>query len=107
MGLRRDRRRRRGHARGPAARPGVVGAPDVEVQYYVDSGNLAAGVSRANDPTGPALCAAQAGYSADVLRVDSSPVPWVVRVSGYSTREQAESARDALARKGFRGGFIL
>jgi septal ring-binding cell division protein DamX len=51
--------------------------------------------------------AKKAGYSADVLRVDSSPVPWVVRVSGYSTREQAESARDALARKGFRGGFIL
>ena len=51
--------------------------------------------------------AKKAGYSADVLRVDSSLAPWVVRVSGYSTREQAESARDALARKGFRGGFIL
>jgi cell division protein FtsN len=42
-----------------------------------------------------------------VLRVESSAVPWVVRVGGYSTREQAESARDALAKKGFRGGFIL
>jgi cell division septation protein DedD len=51
--------------------------------------------------------AKRAGYSADVLRVDSSAVPWVVRVGGYSTREQAESARDALAKKGFRGGFIL
>jgi len=51
--------------------------------------------------------AKKAGYSADVLRVDSSLAPWVVRVGGYSTREQAESARDALARKGFRGGFIL
>jgi cell division septation protein DedD len=51
--------------------------------------------------------AKKAGYSADVLRVDSSPARWVVRVSGYSTREQAESAREALARKGFRGSFIL
>ena len=51
--------------------------------------------------------AKRAGYSADVLRVDSSAVPWVVRVGGYSTREQAESAREALAKKGFRGGFIL
>jgi cell division septation protein DedD len=51
--------------------------------------------------------AKRAGYSADVLRVDSSSVPWVVRIGGYSTREQAESARDALAKKGFRGGFIL
>ena len=51
--------------------------------------------------------AKKAGYSADVLRVDSSPAPWVVRVGGYSTREQAESAREALARKGFRGIFIL
>ena len=54
-----------------------------------------------------AEAAKRAGYSADVLRVDASAVPWVVRVGGYSTREQAESARDALAKKGFRGGFIL
>src|SRR5581483_4063832 len=53
-----------------------------------------------------AATAKRAGYSADVLKVDSS-VPWVVRIGGYSTREQAESARDALARRGFRGGFIL
>lgn len=46
------------------------------------------------------------GYRADVRRVDST-LPWVVRVGGYTSREQAESARDALARKGFRGGFIL
>ena len=46
------------------------------------------------------------GYPADVLRVESSAVPWVVRIGGYSSREQAESARDALARKGLRG-FIL
>jgi cell division septation protein DedD len=46
------------------------------------------------------------GYRADVKRVESSPVPWVVRIGGYASREQAESARDALARKGFRG-FIL
>ena len=51
--------------------------------------------------------AKRAGYAADVLRVESSAVPWVVRVGGYATREQAESAREALARKGFRGGFIL
>jgi cell division septation protein DedD len=46
------------------------------------------------------------GYRADVRRVESSAVPWVVRVGGYPSREQAESARDALARKGFRG-FVL
>jgi cell division septation protein DedD len=46
------------------------------------------------------------GYRADVRRVESSAVPWVVRVGGYASREQAESARDALARKGFRG-FII
>ncbi len=46
------------------------------------------------------------GYPADVRRIRSSAVPWVVRVGGYASREQAESARDALARKGFRG-FIL
>ncbi|MFI5375115.1 MAG: SPOR domain-containing protein [Candidatus Rokuibacteriota bacterium] len=51
--------------------------------------------------------AKRAGYAADVLRVESSAVPWVVRIGGYSSREQAESAREALARKGFRGGFIL
>lgn len=43
------------------------------------------------------------GYPADVRRIESSAVPWVVRVGGYASREQAESARDALARKGFRG----
>ena len=46
------------------------------------------------------------GYPADVRRIESSAVPWVVRVGGYASREQAESARDALARKGLRG-FIL
>jgi len=46
------------------------------------------------------------GYHADVRRIESSAVPYVVRVGGYTSREQAESARDALARKGFRG-FIL
>jgi cell division septation protein DedD len=46
------------------------------------------------------------GYPADVRRIESSAVPWVVRVGGYPSREQAESAREALARKGFRG-FIL
>jgi cell division protein FtsN len=46
------------------------------------------------------------GYPADVRRIESAAVPWVVRVGTYPTREQAESARDALARKGFRG-FIL
>jgi cell division septation protein DedD len=46
------------------------------------------------------------GYRADVRRIESSAVPYVVRVGGYTSREQAESARDALARKGFRG-FIL
>ena len=46
------------------------------------------------------------GYPADVRRIEASAVPWVVRVGGYASREQAESARDALARKGFRG-FIL
>jgi cell division septation protein DedD len=46
------------------------------------------------------------GYPADVRRIESSAVPYVVRVGGYTSREQAESAREALARKGFRG-FIL
>jgi cell division septation protein DedD len=46
------------------------------------------------------------GYRADVRRIESSAVPYVVRVGGYTSREQAESAREALARKGFRG-FIL
>lgn len=46
------------------------------------------------------------GYPAAVRRVESAAVPWVVRVGTYATREQAESARDALARKGLRG-FIL
>jgi cell division septation protein DedD len=48
----------------------------------------------------------RSGYPADVRRVDSAKVPWVVRVGSYTSREQAESARDALARKGFKG-FIL
>ena len=47
------------------------------------------------------------GYHADVRRIESSAVPYVVRVGGYTSREQAESAREALAKKGFRGGFIL
>lgn len=46
------------------------------------------------------------GYPAAVRRIESSPVPWVVRIGGYTSREQAESVRDALARKGLRG-FIL
>lgn len=46
------------------------------------------------------------GYHADVRRIESSAVPYVVRVGGYTSREQAESAREALARKGFKG-FIL
>ena len=46
------------------------------------------------------------GYHADVRRIESSAVPYVVRVGGYASREQAESAREALARKGFKG-FIL
>jgi cell division septation protein DedD len=46
------------------------------------------------------------GYPADVRRVESSAVPYVVRVGGFASREQAESAREALARKGFKG-FIL
>lgn len=48
----------------------------------------------------------RAGYPADVRRIESAAVPWVVRVGGYASREQAESAREALARKGLRG-FIL
>ena len=46
------------------------------------------------------------GYPADVRRIESSAVPYAVRVGRYSSREQAESAREALARKGFKG-FIL
>jgi cell division protein FtsN len=46
------------------------------------------------------------GYPADVRRIESAAVPWVVRVGTYPTREQAEATRDALARRGFRG-FIL
>jgi cell division septation protein DedD len=48
----------------------------------------------------------RSGYPADVRRVESAKVPWVVRVGSYASREQAESAREALARKGF-PGFIL
>lgn len=46
------------------------------------------------------------GYPADVRRIESAAVPYAVRVGTYASREQAESARDALARKGFKG-FIL
>ncbi|MFI5328730.1 MAG: SPOR domain-containing protein [Candidatus Rokuibacteriota bacterium] len=46
------------------------------------------------------------GYPADVRRIEASAVPYVVRIGGYASREQAESAREALARKGFKG-FIL
>lgn len=46
------------------------------------------------------------GYPADVRRIESSAVPYVVRIGGFASREQAESAREALARKGFKG-FIL
>ena len=46
------------------------------------------------------------GYPADVRRIESSAVPYVVRIGGYASREQAEAAREALARKGFKG-FIL
>lgn len=48
----------------------------------------------------------KSGYPADVRRMDSPTAPWAVRVGTYSTRDQAESARAALARQGFRG-FIL
>jgi len=41
-----------------------------------------------------------------VRRVGSSAAPWAVWVGSYASREQAESAREALARKGFRG-FVL
>lgn len=46
------------------------------------------------------------GYPAAVRRIEAARVPWVVRVGDYASREQAESARDTLARKGF-PGFIL
>src|SRR6185503_9027775 len=46
------------------------------------------------------------GYPADVRRIEASAVPYAVRVGTYASREQAESARDALARKGLKG-FIL
>jgi cell division septation protein DedD len=46
------------------------------------------------------------GYPADLRRLESAAVLWVVRVGPYATRGQAEAARDALARKGFRG-FVL
>ena len=46
------------------------------------------------------------GFHADVRRIEASAVPYVVRIGGYASREQAESAREALARKGFKG-FIL
>ncbi|MGH7367949.1 MAG: SPOR domain-containing protein [Candidatus Rokuibacteriota bacterium] len=43
------------------------------------------------------------GYPAEVRRLRAAPVPWVVWVGTYPSRAQAESARDALARKGHRG----
>jgi cell division septation protein DedD len=46
------------------------------------------------------------GFRAEVRRLRSGPVPWVVWVGAYPSREQAESARAALARKGFRDAFV-
>ncbi|MGH7316069.1 MAG: SPOR domain-containing protein, partial [Candidatus Rokuibacteriota bacterium] len=43
------------------------------------------------------------GYPAEVRRLRAAPVPWVVWVGTYPSREKAEAARDALAGKGFRG----
>ncbi|MEX2222163.1 MAG: SPOR domain-containing protein [Candidatus Rokuibacteriota bacterium] len=43
------------------------------------------------------------GYPAEVRRLREAPVPWVVWVGTYPSRERAESARAALARKGLRG----
>ncbi|HYB69442.1 MAG TPA: SPOR domain-containing protein, partial [Candidatus Bathyarchaeia archaeon] len=48
----------------------------------------------------------KSGYPADVRHMESANTPWAVRVGTYPTRDQAESARAALARKGF-PGFIL
>ncbi len=68
----------------------------VQVAAFKDAkqaGRLAARVKRA-------------GYPVDVRRLSSSANPWVVWVGKYPTREQAESVRAALARKGLRG-FVL
>ncbi len=46
------------------------------------------------------------GYPVDVRRLSTSANPWVVWVGKYPTREQAESVRAALARKGLHG-FVL
>lgn len=113
------------------APPAAVPPPDAQPKAPVGSTPPVAGKSTAPEKTAKAAAASKKtysvqiaafkdakpanrlanrvkrdGYRADVRRVDST-VPWVVRVGGYTSREQAESARDALARKGFRGGFIL
>jgi cell division septation protein DedD len=46
------------------------------------------------------------GYRAEVRHLPSGSVPWVVWVGAYSSREQAEAAKSALARKGFRDSFV-
>lgn len=46
------------------------------------------------------------GYRAEVRRLRSGAVPWVVWVGSYPSREQAEAAQSALARKGFRDSFV-
>jgi cell division septation protein DedD len=46
------------------------------------------------------------GYHAEVRRLRSTALPWVVWIGSYASREQAEAARSALARKGFRDSFI-
>jgi len=46
------------------------------------------------------------GYRAEVRRLRSGAVPWVVWVGAFPSREQAEAARSALARKGFRDSFV-
>jgi hypothetical protein len=47
--------------------------PDYDIQYFLDSGALVAGVSRVGDTDGAAACDAEAGYGPDGYTVAFAP----------------------------------
>jgi hypothetical protein len=49
------------------------GAPDYEVQYFLEDGKLVAGVSRAGQSGGDSACQAEAGYKQDSYAVGIDP----------------------------------
>jgi cell division septation protein DedD len=46
------------------------------------------------------------GYPAQVRRLRSAALPWVVWIGAYPSREQAEAARSTLVHKGFHDAFL-